>query len=209
MEKFGGYEKINRDLVDELKLINIVNAASTLGLDCNQSGQAQIDFLGRIYLLGTNGINAKDGHTVEINHGSVLAGYLLKRGSGEPAGKFVPLTSLTGMVPAQNSYVNNTLESQIAKYAQQDQTVFEETIIKFGGTPGGEKGSGGKSWIIELLPKIPAQLIFYDGDDEFPPEVCLLFDITAVNFLEFEFLAVLATIFVEEIIKKIQYISKK
>jgi hypothetical protein len=61
-------------------------------------------------------------------------------------------------------------------------------------------GIGGKSWIIQLLPKIPVQLVFYRGDEEFPAAARLLIDQAAVNFLEFEFLAVLATIFVEQLI---------
>lgn len=197
----GGYKKINKDLVDALKSINIASAANSLSLDCNQSGRAQITFLGRSYLVGTDGIHAEDGQEVPINHGSVLTGYFLKSGSGEPAGKFVPLDGLTGLVPARPSAGNNTFDSRLAKYAQQKPTGFEESIIKLGGKPGGEVGTGGKSWIIDLLPKIPAQLIFYDGDDEFPSDISLLFDITAIHFLEFEFLAVLGAIFVEEMIK--------
>jgi hypothetical protein len=46
------------------------------------------------------------------------------------------------------------------------------------------------------------QFIVYAGDDEFPTDVRLLFDITATNFLEFEFLAVLAFIFVEALLVK-------
>ncbi len=195
----NGYEKINKDLMDSLKSFNIVKAADGLGLDCNESRQAKIIFLGRTYLIGRDGILAEDEGEVQLNHGSVLAGYILKRGNGEPAGKFVPLAGLTGMVSAQTNSFNNALESRIANYADQDPESFEETITKLGGKPGGEKGSGGKSWIIGILPKLPAQLILYKGDEEFPPEVQLLFDITAVNFLEFEFLAVLATILIDEI----------
>jgi hypothetical protein len=203
LDKVGGYETIYQDLVDALKSINLADNAKSLGLACNQSGQVKIAFLGRTYLLGTDGVHTMDGQEVATAHGSVLAGYLLNGGSGEPVGKFVPLDSLTGLVPTRRSYVYNSLESRLARYADKNQTRFHEAIINLNGKPGGEVGSGGKSWIFDLLPKIPVQLIFYSGDDEFPSEARLLFDLTAVNFLEFEFLAVLATIFVEEIIEKI------
>ncbi len=68
-----------------------------------------------------------------------------------------------------------------------------------GGWSGGETGLGGVSLIFELLPKIPVQLIFYDSDDEFPARARLLCDLNATNFLEFEFIAVLVTIFVQEL----------
>jgi len=47
---------------------------------------------------------------------------------------------------------------------------------------------------------ISVQLAFYMGDAEFPSAARLLIDPAAVNFLEFEFLVVLATIFVEQLI---------
>ena len=71
------------------------------------------------------------------------------------------------------------------------------------GKTGGEVGSGGKSWIIQLLPRIPVQLVFYMGDAEFSSADRLLIDQATVNFLEFEFLAVLATIFVEQLIEEV------
>jgi hypothetical protein len=68
-----------------------------------------------------------------------------------------------------------------------------------GGWPGGKSGLGGVSLILELLPKIPVQLIFYDRDAEFPARTRLLRDLNATEFLEFEFIAVLVTVFVEEL----------
>ena len=50
--------------------------------------------------------------------------------------------------------------------------------------------------------RISVQLVFYMGDAEFPSAARLLIDQAAVNFLEFEFLAVLATIFVEQLIEE-------
>jgi hypothetical protein len=41
------------------------------------------------------------------------------------------------------------------------------------------------------LPKIPLQIVYYDGDDEFPCEVQILFDKNASHFMEFECLAFL------------------
>ncbi len=61
MEKVGGYKKIYQDLVDALKSINLAANAKSLNLACNQSDQVEIVFLGRTYLLGTDGV-----HTNEI-----------------------------------------------------------------------------------------------------------------------------------------------
>lgn len=200
MEQTGGYKKIYEDLLEELKSINLSEAAGILNLTYNQAGFVEIPFLGRTYQLGPDGVFLREGPKAPTAHGSVLAGYVITSGRGEPAGKFVPMGKLTEMVPTRSGYVNNSLEARLARYADKDQIRFQQAVEKLNGREEGEAGSGGKSWIIDLLPKIPMQLIFYMGDDEFPAEAKLLFDITAVNFLEFEFLAVLTTIFVEEVI---------
>lgn len=158
--------------------------------------------MGATYLVENSGICRQDGQAVKTAHGSVLAGYILNQGRGQPIGKFVSFDSITEMVPAHSSYTRASLEARLAKYAETDPARFHDAIVKSGGRSGGEVGSGGKSWIIQLLPKISVQLVFYIGDEQFPSTARLLIDQTAVNFLEFEFLAVLATIFVEQLIEE-------
>ena len=200
MENKGGYEQINSDLVNALAGKNLSEPAKALGLKLREDGGVILPCLGKTYLAGKEGVWLEKGGSPPINLGSVLAGYLLTGGSGEPAHRFVPLDSLTEMVSSSNTYAKNSLESRLAKYAERDPENFRRSVELLGGKPGGEVGSSGESWIIEILPKIPAQLIFYPGDEEFPSETRLFFDITATHFLEFEFLAVLATIFVQELV---------
>ena len=200
MGQTGGYEKIYRDLLDELKTVDLAQAAKILNLSYNPAGQVEVVFMGTTYLIESNGIHRQDGKAAATVHGSVLAGYILKQGRGEMAGNFVSFDSITEMVPAHSSYTRTSLEGRLAKYAQLDPIRFHEAVVKSGGRSGGEVGIGGKSWIIQLLPKISVQLVFYMGDAEFPSAARLLIDPAAVNFLEFEFLAVLATIFVEQLI---------
>ncbi len=203
MGKIGGYENIHRDLLDELKVVNLAQAAKILDLSYNPVGQVEIVFMGTNYLIENSGIHRQDGKASATAHESILAGYILNQGRGEPSGKFVSFDSITGMVPARSSYTSTSLEARLAKYAEMYPTRFHQVIVKSGGRAGGEVGNGGQSWIIQLLPKIPVQLIFYIGDEEFPSDARLLIDQSAVNFLEFEFLAVLATIFVEQLIEEI------
>lgn len=199
MGKAGGYENIYHDLLDELKAVDLAQAAKILNLAYNPAGHVEVVCMGKTYLIENGGIHTQDGKAAATAPGSVLAGYIIQKGRGEPAGKFVSFDSITGLVPARSSYSSTSLEARLAKYAEQDPTRFHEAVVKSGGRSGGEVGSGGQSWIIQLLPKIPVQVVFYMGDKEFPSAARLLIDQAAVNFLEFEFLAVLATIFVEQL----------
>ena len=202
MSKIGGYENIHRDLLDGLKSVNLTQAAKILDLPYNSAGEVEIVLLGTNYLIKSSGIHRQDGKASAPAHESILAGYILHQGRGKPSGDFVSFDSITGMVPARSSYTRNSLEARLVKYAEVDPTTFHEVVVKSGGRSGGEVGSGGKSWIVQLLPKISVQLIFYMGDEEIASDVRLLIDQSSVIFLEFEFLAVLATIFVEQLIEE-------
>ena len=129
MNTFSGYEKINQELMTELKSIDYVDRAQSLGLKISESNKVEVNFLGTDYLIGIDGINTRDGNAAEINLGSVLAGYIIRNGRGTPAGKFVPLSELTGMArPGKNNYVKNTLESRLADHVQKNPVHFEEMM---------------------------------------------------------------------------------
>ena len=202
MNKPGGYDNIHRDLMHELAEVDLAAAAEALDLSINPAGQVEILFMGVKYLLDNDGIRREDDRDYRNTHESILAGYVIRHSLGEASGRFVSFDSITGMVPAQGSYTNTALEARLVKYAEDDPDRFHDAIIQSGGLPGGETGSGGTSWIVRLLPKISIQLIFYAGDEEFPSNIRLLIEDSATTFLEFEFLAVLTSIFIEEVIKR-------
>lgn len=199
MAEETGRDIIFRDLLARLSHFPVRAAAADMGLPFRKTGQVEIPLLGRRYLVDQSGVARADGKPVHPVHGSVLAGYLMYRCMGQPAGRFVPLDHLTELVPAQSSYSGARLESRLAHAADKNPGGFAEALAKLGARPGGEAGSGGQSWIVELLPKMPVQVVLYPGDAEFPATCRLLFDLTATNFLEFEYLAVLATVFVDTV----------
>lgn len=128
-----------------------------------------------------------------------LAGYVLQQGTGEAANEFVPPNRLTKTVLATGHSYFGSMESRLANLADDGPEHFNEAILSLGGCVAGEVGSGGRSWIADLLPKMPMQIIFYEADEDFPPEIQLLFDINAINFLEFEHIAFLTSVFVDKL----------
>ncbi len=121
----------------------------------------------------------------------------MKGGGGEAARRFVTFSELAGPVFKEGSYSRDALEFPLIKRFQGRVTELLTSADSLGGRIGGESGRGSVSLIFELLPKISVQLIFYDRDDEFPARATLLVDRNATRFLEFEFLAVMVTLFVQ------------
>ncbi|MDR0383451.1 MAG: DUF3786 domain-containing protein [Spirochaetaceae bacterium] len=54
-----------------------------------------------------------------------------------------------------------------------------------------EKGNGKYVWNYKILPKIPIKLMFYEGDDEFPSKLQILYDSNVLKIFNFEQLGVL------------------
>jgi hypothetical protein len=52
-------------------------------------------------------------------------------------------------------------------------------------------------WKYTVLPKIPIKIVYYEGDDEYPTNLQILFDKTAIKIYKFEPLAFLYGCFSE------------
>jgi hypothetical protein len=186
----NGYEQIYESLILKLDKCDFVEVVERLGLSLQPNGTLSVNFLGREYEISSHGINPTDGKPVNVNNRSVLAYYLLSKGKGEPAYSYVPINNLTG-VAITSSTNTKWITDQLGKTFSEDYATFSETICRLGGVFNGKLKSGGYSWLLEALPKILLQIVYYERDDEFPCEVQILFDKNASSFLEFECLAFL------------------
>jgi hypothetical protein len=200
-ETTGGYRRIYRDLLRELAVADLDWSARRLGLYQNRSGEIEIPCLGKIYLISNTGIRQWEEIFFPDPLGSVLIHYVLRGNPGEPANRFVKLETLAGPV-FKNNYSQGALEFPLIKRFSGRVPELLTVAASLGGSQGGESGLGSVSLVFNLLPKIPVQLIFYDQDAEFPARVNLLYDRNATLFIEFEYLAVMATHFVQALLKK-------
>ena len=185
----SGYEQIYERLIPKLSECDLLEVAERLGLSPQQDGTLSVNFLGREYEISSRGINPNDGKPVNVNNRSVLAYYTLSQGVGEPAFSYVPISYFAG--PGNYSANIKWMTDPLGKTFNGDYVTFSETMCRLGGVFNGKLKSGGYSWLLKALPKIPLQIIYNDGDDEFPCEVQILFDKNASLFMEFECLAFL------------------
>lgn len=198
----GGYDSIYLELIAKLSELDFQESADRLGLEYVDGG-AQLRFLKREYRITIDGVEPLDGQPVNVNNLSVLLYYILSKGQGEPQNSYVPFESIPRMIGglhAQSRLMNTPLE----RYFGNDHVKFSEAAQKLGGIE--EKSKAGKHlWKFDVLPKIPLQLVFYEADDDFPAEIQIMLDRTAIQFLEFECLAFMVGCFVRALIKTAQY----
>lgn len=68
--------------------------------------------------------------------------------------------------------------------------LLQKALIAFGGTP---LPTGDVGYEISVFPCIPMRVLFWDGDDEFPAQVNLLFDRSATAFIHVESIVSIAS----------------
>lgn len=196
----SGYEQIYLGLVPRLAECDLAESAGRLGLEVLPSGKVAVEFCGRKYLITHDGVNPADGQPINVNHRSVLAYYILSKGSGEPEYSFMPLSRISGMIAGQKTHDQGLLVKPLIREFADDYAVFQRAARKLGGVLGSTSDNGGHPWTFQALPKIPVRLLFYEADDEFPADIQLFFDRSARRFLEFECLAFLSGCFIHELI---------
>jgi Domain of unknown function (DUF3786) len=197
----SGYSKIYEDLIERLKYMDIAASAERLGLSLNKAGEANVPFLDTTFLVSNDGVRRLDSKGFYDAAGSVIIHYLLKGSRCWPIGKFVTFSELAGPLFKQSSYSSSALEQPIIRRFQGRIPELSAAAAFYGGRQEGEAGSGALSFIFDLLPHVLLQLIFYDQDDEFSARATLLFDLNATQFVDFEVLAVLVTLFVHSLTK--------
>jgi Domain of unknown function (DUF3786) len=198
----GGYESIYLGLIAKLSDCDFRESSGRLGLKY-VDGAVQVSFLKREYRITLNGVEPLDGQPVNVNNCSVLLYYLLSKGQGDPENSYIPFESIPRMIsglPVQIRLMNTPL----VRYFGDDYVKFSETAVRLGGIE--EESQEGKHlWRFDVLPKIPLKIVFYEADDEFPVDIQIMLDKTALHFLEFECLAFMVGCFVRALIKTAQY----
>ena len=199
----SGYEQIYAGLIPKLCQCDLAEAAGRLGLSQRPDGSVAVNFLGREYAISSQGVKPVDGKPVNVNNRSVLAYYTLSPGAGEPAFSYVPISYHTGPGILFSTNIK-WMTDPLGKTFSGNYQSFSETLAKLGGVFIGSLKSGGYLWQMQVLPKILLQIIYHEGDDEFPCEVQILFDKNASLFLEFECLAFLQGCLVKAMLKTAQ-----
>jgi hypothetical protein len=161
-----------------------------MGLITAERGAASIGFLGRTYRIAKDGISLTDSlvpwtvgsEGFEHNLKSVLGYYLLSGFNGEPMNDFCLLSHFAHGVFDNRPAWDDPL---VPVYGDEP-----EKLGRVGEALGFLPEAAGR-WHYALFPKMPVKIVYYEGDDEYPPNIPVLFDKTAIQVYKFEPLAVL------------------
>jgi len=124
--------------------------------------------------------------------------YLKKAQNIEPQGKLISFKQLPGGMTYYPSF-HNRVEKPLIEEFTDTLDLLKKCCEKIGGRPIKE---GDTAYKINTFPRLPLNYVIWEGNQEFPLNICLLFDETASQHLELEDLAILGELVSKKIISE-------
>ena len=125
--------------------------------------------------------------TVSLVARILLLHYLMRADGSPLIGKWVGYKDIPGGLLYASVFARRVTEPLLRKFGKSTKR-FREMGIELGGEPA---GAGDVSFILRVFPFIPLQYVLWEGDEEFPPAVQLLFDASVDHYLPLEDIVVL------------------
>ncbi len=150
-----------------------------------------IRFLGEDYLVRREDGEVVDARGARASFNAALAIYdVLCRSEETPvlAGSFVPTMELHGIMGSNS--VHEDFNQRDALLFTGRTEALAAACRALGGTPG-EKGD--VCFRIPVFPFFPAELRFWEADEEFPPQLQFFWDANALDFARYETLWYMAS----------------
>ena len=125
--------------------------------------------------------------TVSLVTRILLLHYLIRADGSPLTGKWVGYKDIPGGLLYAGVFARRVIEPLVRKFGNSAKW-FKEIGKKLGGK---SVEVGDASFILHAFPSIPLQYVLWEGDEEFPPSVQLLFDASVDHYFSLEDIVVL------------------
>jgi len=169
--------------------------AALAGADYRMTGEGEeisLSFFSEPYAIRFPRIDfwSQKQKTVSLVVRVLLLHHLLHADGSPMTGKWVSYKDIPGGLLYAGVFARRVTEPLVKKFGRSAK-LFQEAGRRFGGETA---GVGDASFSLHALPRISLQYVLWEGDDEFPPSVQLLFDSSAAHYLPLEDIVVLGQI---------------
>jgi hypothetical protein len=128
--------------------------------------------------------------TVSLVTRILLLHYLIHADGNPLTGRWVAYKDIPGGLLYAGVFARRVTEPLQRRFGMLAES-FKETGIKSGGDP---VAIGDASFILKAFPYVPLQYVLWEGDEEFPPSVQVLFDASVDHYLTLEDIVVLGQV---------------
>ena len=199
---FSTYEQVSRELEREAVGMDFKETAEAIGgRDEAMDGEEAIvlTMINTAHELRKEGLFQNNEYCRDVWARIIICDYVRRKGRRPLTGELLPL----GLFPHSASLVRafqSSAEKKIAEAFKRDLKGLEKRCAALEGR--GTEGEVKADYIVcfDLLPHVPVYLSFWVADEEFDADCKLLFDRSAEEHINIEYLAYLVERFAEELV---------
>ena len=136
--------------------------------------------------------------TVSLVTRILLLHYLIRADGNPLTGRWVAYKDIPGGLLYAGVFARRVTDPLQRRFGMTAES-FKETGIKSGGDP---VAIGDASFILKAFPYVPLQYVLWEGDEEFPPSVQVLFDASVDHYLTLEDIVVLGQVMTGRLINR-------
>jgi hypothetical protein len=175
--------------------MNLEERAKKAGADYQKGGDGEkitISFFSEPYHLQFPQVEfySPSKKVVSLVTRILLLHYLIHADGYSLTGKWVAYKDIPGGLLYADVFERRVTEPLQRKFGKSAKW-FKETGVQSGGEP---VEVGDASFILRAFPYVPLQYVLWEGDEEFPPSVQLLFDASVDHYLTLEDIVVLGQV---------------
>jgi hypothetical protein len=178
---------------EKMSLVDIKQQCLNSGAVLDNQNTVRIDFINENYTISINSgavtLTSAE-RDVPLRNRILMLHYFIKAKGTQLTGNQITYRQLPGGLIYYPTFVQRTIKRLIEFYGNKTQD-----FIKAGQTLGGETGcAGDASVVIRAFPRVPVNLILWQGDNELTPQLNILFDANISDYLEPEDITVMCEI---------------
>lgn len=201
MARVDDYAAAQRLAAEKLGLEPLERIAARSGLATLGGAALEVPFLDRIYRVDYPDFRFQEAGKVSappppLPEQVLILHYMAGGKDAPPPGEWVAYREIPGATFYYGAFVKRALDP-LKKVFGSEPKALAGPAAKLGGQPLGE---GDASFRFQPFPRVPMQVIVWQGDEEFPAEASILFDRSVVGYLSPEDIAWLAGMLVYRLI---------
>ena len=176
MARIDDYINARNLAVDRLTKIPLDKILHTSGFESAGHDTIAVPFLDRVYKVGYPGFSfadeSADKKEVPIQEQVLILHYLMALNRRNLMGKWIAYREIPGASFYYSAFVKRAIDP-LKKVFGTNLPGLAKAADRLNGAA---VNSGDAGYEFRIFPKVPLQLIVWEGDDEFPPEANILFD---------------------------------
>ncbi len=201
MARIDDYIEARHLAIETLSRERFEKIARRSGFEIQTEDRFKVSFLDRVYYISFPAFEFSDSTAAEkevpIQEQVLILHYMMGTGCIDLSRKWIAYREIEGASFYFSAFAKRAIDPLKKVFGQNLKGLITAAKI-LGGKP---IQFGDAGFEFNLFPRVPVQLIVWEGDDEFPPEANILFDQTIGSILSPEDIAWLAGMIVYRLIK--------